>query len=84
MFTQDEWIASLQKKNYYIETRSEAGITTIARVESWMDSDNYHANAHLISAAPIGYNLAQAVLDNKPRKELDIIAMDFMAKAEGK
>lgn len=41
-------------------------------------------NAQLIAAAPIGYELAEAVLNNAGSIKIKEIASRFLAKAEGK
>ncbi len=77
-----EWKAYLtdKKPDKWMVCAGEIGEIGIAKL---LD-DNQEANAHLIAAVPLGYELADAVLDDKPLTEIRALARKFMAKVVGK
>ena len=85
MFTKGEWITeywghgtSIWLNDRQPQTKQIAYLPH----NHGIPMNEVEANAHLISAAPIGHELAEAVLNNMPRATLEKIAMRFIDKAK--
>ena len=86
MYTKGEWNTQLaqpyEEHEFEITYDTKDGLTyTVADIIAF-NGEDAEANAHLISAAPIGHKLAEAILNNMPRAHLEKVAMEFMDKAK--
>ena len=96
-YTKGEWtredkLSGVNDQLICLTTLRDGAYYYIAEVmqgDGYMPDEEYEANAHLIAAAPLGYELAEMVLaqkaDGLDRSEaIYQKAFDFMFKAEGK
>jgi hypothetical protein len=69
-FTKGNWYVEVLQNDTHVESEHETICTNCS-----------NENASLISASPIGYELAEAVLNNSGSVKIKEIAQRFIAKA---